>query len=82
MGLTQLAITHQRTDSHRQRSFAFPTLAVGNGCNRIQRHGALFAFHPFNVESVAWVAERKNVLSTSFSCSHSERMAGTRVIRV
>ncbi len=28
--------------------------------------GALFAWHPLHVESVAWVAERKDVLSTCF----------------
>jgi len=27
---------------------------------------ALFAAHPLHVESVAWVAERKGILSTSF----------------
>lgn len=31
--------------------------------------GALFALHPLHVESVAWVAERKDVLSTCFGLS-------------
>jgi hypothetical protein len=30
---------------------------------------ALFAVHPLHVESVAWVSERKDVLSTLFFCS-------------
>ena len=29
--------------------------------------GALFAWHPLHVESVAWISERKDVLSTCFA---------------
>ena len=46
---------------------------------------ALFAFHPLHVESVAWVSERKDVLSTFFGllslffyARHAQKPAGER----
>ena len=39
---------------------------------------ALFALHPLHVESVAWVAERKDVLSTFFGLLAIWAMRATR----
>lgn len=45
--------------------FAF--LSLSTGCRwRAATVAALFALHPLHVESVAWVTERKDVLSTMF----------------
>ncbi len=42
---------------------------------------ALFALHPLRVESVAWVCERKDVLSAFSASSPWPRMCGMRVFQ-
>ena len=55
---------HQHPDPHGNGDPPFPGAAADDRCPLAQRLcGCVFAIHPLRVESVAWVAERKDVLS-------------------
>ena len=60
---------HQRRAARARRRAAVRRAAQPHGRHLAQRGGgrALWAWHPLRVESVAWVAERKDVLSGVFA---------------
>jgi Flp pilus assembly protein TadD len=74
--MADCSIYHQFAGGHHLTNIVFHSINAALLCLLVKRMtgtlwtgflvAALFAWHPINVESVAWVSERKNVLSTFF----------------